>query len=78
MARPIAEDPVVKNIVRLMQHSRIDRRQLLRGAAVGAAATSALALTSCNNADAGEDGIVWGNWTYYLDYDEGSGSNPHA
>lgn len=78
MVRPLPEDPMVRNIVQMMQKAQFNRRSLLRGAAVGAAGASALALAGCSGGG-GEDiargdgsagSFVWGNWTYYLDYDE--------
>ncbi|MBL3686500.1 spermidine/putrescine ABC transporter substrate-binding protein [Leucobacter zeae] len=74
MVRPLPEDPIVRNIVQLMRGAQLNRRQLLRGAAIGAAGVGTLGLASCSGG--GGDEIVWGNWTYYLDYDEDSGSYP--
>jgi len=73
------EDPMVRNIVQLIRGARFDRRQLLRGAAVGAAGAGALGLASCSTGGGGGgggDGIIWGNWTYYLDFDEETATNP--
>lgn len=73
------EDPIVRNIVQLLRGAQMNRRQLLRGAAVGAAGAGALGLASCasnsgGGGGGGGEGIVWGNWTYYLDFDESTGS----
>jgi len=72
------EDPIVRNIVQMLRGAQLNRRQLLRGAAVGAAGAGALGLSACSGGGGGGggDGIVWGNWTYYLDYDESTGSYP--
>ncbi|WP_336658661.1 ABC transporter substrate-binding protein [Leucobacter sp. USHLN153] len=71
------EDPIVRNIVQMIRGAQLDRRQLLRGAAVGAAGLGALGLSACSGGG-GESGsgVVWGNWTYYLDFDEETGSYP--
>ena len=77
MARPMPEDPMVRNLVQLMRRAQVNRRQLLRGAAVGAAGAGALGLASCaTGGGGGGDGIIWGNWTYYLDFDEETATNP--
>lgn len=73
------EDPIVRNIVQLMRGAQLNRRQLLRGAAAGAAGIGAMSLAACapgGGGGGGKDGIVWGNWTYYLDFDESTGSYP--
>jgi spermidine/putrescine transport system substrate-binding protein len=68
-----------------MQGAQMNRRALLRGGAVGAAGAGALALSACAPGDSGGsaatgDGsagsLVWGNWTYYLDYDDAAGYYP--
>ncbi|RGE23639.1 PotD/PotF family extracellular solute-binding protein [Leucobacter sp. wl10] len=74
------EDPIVRSIVDVIRGAQLSRRQLLRGAAVGAAGAGTLALASCaGGSGAGGSGggaIVWGNWTYYLDYDNSTGDYP--
>ncbi|MFA5606593.1 MAG: extracellular solute-binding protein [Leucobacter sp.] len=77
MAR-LPEDPMVRNIVQMIRGAQLNRRQLLRGAAVGAAAAGTLGLASCagGSGGGGGDSIIWGNWTYYLDFDEEEGINP--
>lgn len=76
MAQQLPEDPIVRNIVSMLRGAQFNRRQLLRGAAVGAAGVGTMALASCasGGGGAGGDGIIWGNWTYYLDFDESTGS----
>ena len=71
------EDPIVRNIVQLIRGAQMNRRQLLRGAAAGAAGVGALGLAACapnsgggGGSGSGGEGIVWGNWTYYLDFNE--------
>ncbi|UOQ58171.1 spermidine/putrescine ABC transporter substrate-binding protein [Leucobacter allii] len=71
------QDPIVRDIVQMIRGAQLSRRQLLRGAAVGAAGAGTLGLASCaGGGSSSGDGVVWGNWTYYLDYDEESGSYP--
>lgn len=84
MVRPMPEDPMVRGIISMVRNAQLNRRALLRGAAVGAAGAGALALSSCGSgggsaADSGDGSagsIVWGNWTYYLDYDDSAGTYP--
>lgn len=72
------EDPIVRSIVNMIRGAQVSRRQLLRGAAVGAAGAGTLGLASCagGSGGGGGGGIVWGNWTYYLDFDEATGGYP--
>lgn len=76
------EDPVVRDIVNLIRGQRLNRRSLMKGAAVGAAGLGTLGLAACSGGGGGAGGgnsegdIVWGNWTYYLDFDEETGENP--
>ena len=74
MNRPLPEDPIVRNIVQMIRGAQLDRRQLLRGAAAGAAGLGALSLAACSSDGSGGGGdgktLVWGNWTYYLDWNE--------
>lgn len=77
------EDPMVRGLIKMMNSASMNRRSLLRGAAAGAAGAGALALSACAGGGGGSTGgdgsagsIVWGNWTWYLDYDEESGTFP--
>lgn len=80
MVRQLPEDPIVRNIIDMLRGAQLDRRTLLRGAAVGAAGAATLALSACggggggggavDQGDGSAGSIVWGNWTYYLDYNE--------
>jgi spermidine/putrescine transport system substrate-binding protein len=67
------EDPIVRDIVNAVRKQQFNRRQLLRGAAVAGAGAGALGLASCSGGGSG-DGFSWGNWTYYLDFNEETGS----
>lgn len=69
------EDPIVRDLVQLVRKQQFNRRQLFKGAAVAGAGVGTLGLASCSGGGGG-DGIVWGNWTYYLDFDESTGSYP--
>jgi spermidine/putrescine transport system substrate-binding protein len=71
------EDPVVRSLVNMVRQQQLDRRQLLRGAAVAGASAGALGLASCSSGGSGggeKGNVVWGNWTYYLDFNEETGS----
>ncbi|PRI10696.1 polyamine ABC transporter substrate-binding protein [Leucobacter massiliensis] len=74
------EDPIVRSIVSMIRGAQLSRRQLLRGAAVGAAGAGALSLASCGTGGGGGGGeagtVTWANWTYYMDFDEASGTWP--
>lgn len=78
MNRPLPEDPIVRNIVQMIRGAQMNRRQLLRGVAAAGAGVGAMSLASCagGGGGGGGDGIVWGNWTYYLDYDADTDTNP--
>ncbi|QIM18853.1 extracellular solute-binding protein [Leucobacter coleopterorum] len=79
MAQQLPEDPIVRNIVSMLRGAQFNRRQLLRGAAIGAAGLGTAALASCAPGSGGGSSkgeIIWGNWTYYLDFDESSSTNP--
>ncbi|PII85318.1 polyamine ABC transporter substrate-binding protein [Leucobacter sp. OLJS4] len=72
----VPEDPIVRDLVAMVRGAQMNRRGLLRLGAAGAAGAGALALSACAGGapkvdqGTGKAGsIVWGNWTYYLDYD---------
>lgn len=73
-------DPVVQELVRRARAARMNRRQLLRGASLGAALLGAGSLAACAGPGGPGDGsggtVRWANWTYYLDYDEETGDWP--
>lgn len=69
-------DPKVRQLIQLIKGQQMSRRSLMRGTAVGAAGLGALGLAGCSSETRGEDFIIWGNWTYYLDYVEETGENP--
>lgn len=85
MANRIPEDPIVRKLVGMFNQQQVSRRQLLRGAAVGAAGASTLALAACapgggsggiDRGDGSAGSFVWGNWPLYLDYDEANNTYP--
>jgi len=76
MVRRIPEDPIVRDIVNMLRRQQFNRRQLLKGAAVAGAGLSTLGLASCSAGGGTKDNITWGNWTYYLDYDDKTSTNP--
>ncbi len=79
MASRMSEDPIVRNIVSMVRQQQFNRRQLLKGAGVAGASAGMLGLAACSpggsGGGAGDAGnIIWGNWTYYLDFNEETGS----
>ena len=77
MTSRMPEDPVVRSLVNMVRQQQLGRRQLLRGAAVAGASAGALGLASCSSGGSGggeKGNVVWGNWTYYLDFNEETGS----
>ncbi|WP_217134849.1 ABC transporter substrate-binding protein [Leucobacter chinensis] len=62
------QDSMIRDLVNLIRGQSMSRRTLMRGAALGAAGIGALSLTGCSSSKRGEDFIVFGNWTFYLDY----------
>lgn len=80
MHRPLPEDPLIRDLVLRARATRFDRRQLFRGAGIGAAALGAGSLAACASGPKYGDGsagtVRWANWTNYLDYDEETGEYP--
>jgi spermidine/putrescine transport system substrate-binding protein len=78
MTRPLPNDPMIREFVRRARGTRLSRRQLFTGTAAGAATIGATTLAGCSSTDKPGDGsageINWANWTYYLDYDDESGT----
>ena len=73
-------DPRIAELVRRARAAQLSRRQLFRGIGVGAAALGVGSLAACAAPSGPGDGsqgtVRWGNWTYYLDYDEDAGTWP--
>jgi spermidine/putrescine transport system substrate-binding protein len=78
MTKPLPEDPFIRSLVIQAQRSQFSRRNMLKGAGIGA---GALALAACTPAGSGApeaakdksdtDKIVrWDNWALYLDVDD--------
>lgn len=79
MASRMSEDPIVRNIVNMVRQQQFNRRQLLKGAGAVGATAGVAGLAACAPGGGGGGGgeagnIIWGNWTYYLDFNEETGS----
>lgn len=74
MAHRNSQDPIIRDIVNLIRGQQVSRRGLMRGAAIGAAGAGALGLSACSGG--GGESVTWGNWTYYLDFNEETGKFP--
>lgn len=77
--RSLPADPLIRELVLRARAARFGRRGLFRGVAAGAAALGAGALSACSSSGPGDGSggtVRWGNWTYYLDYDEDTGDWP--
>ncbi|MEO7146970.1 MAG: substrate-binding domain-containing protein, partial [Terrimesophilobacter sp.] len=84
MTRPLPEDPMIRSLVLQAQRAQFTRRNMLKGAGVGA---GSLALAACSTGGgdtkptaakdkSDTDKIVrWDNWALYLDVDD-SGKYP--
>ncbi len=78
MAKPLPEDPFIRDLVLRAQRAQLSRRTMLKGAGVGAAA---LTLAACSTGaqekpKAAKDisdtdkTVRWDNWALYLDVDD--------
>lgn len=81
MNASLPQDPMFKQLISTIRGAQLDRRSLLRGSALVAAGTGALALSACApggaSTGAGSAGeVTWANWVYYLDYDNDLGVYP--
>ncbi|MDI6023284.1 spermidine/putrescine ABC transporter substrate-binding protein [Leucobacter sp. UT-8R-CII-1-4] len=80
MSRLFPEDPLVRTLVEQAKTASLSRRGLLRSLGLGGAALGLGSLAGCATNSGPGDGsagtIRWANWTYYLDYDEETGSYP--
>lgn len=78
MPRQMPQHPIARAIVERMRTTRLDRRTLLKGSALGAATFGLGTLAACSPKDEFGDGsrgtVRWANWTYYLDFDEETGN----
>ena len=77
---PLSQDPIIRKLVAQAQAASLSRRGLLRGLGLGTAALGASSLAACSGSSGPGDGSAgsarWANWTYYLDYDEETGTYP--
>lgn len=80
MRRPLPRDPLILDLVLRARAAQFDRRQLFRGAGIGAALLGAGSLAACAGGPEHGDGsggtIRWANWTYYLDFDDDAQTYP--
>lgn len=78
MTKPLPEDPFIRSLVVQAQRAQFSRRNVLKGAGIGA---SALALAACSTGTAekptaakdisdSEKIVRWDNWPLYLDVDD--------
>ena len=78
MTKPLPEDPFIRSLVVQAQRAQFSRRNVLKGAGIGA---SALALAACSTGTANkpkaakdisdtEKIVRWDNWPLYLDVDD--------
>ncbi len=71
MARPLPEDPMLRELVIKARSFQLNRRRFLQAGGVAAASVGALSLAAC----APSDKLVWANWDGYMDEDD-SGNYP--
>ncbi len=80
VAGPLPQDPMIRKLVAQAQAASLSRRGLFKGLGLGAAALGAGSLAACSGSSGPGDGsagsVRWANWTYYLDYDEETGTYP--
>lgn len=80
LTSPLPQDPMIRKLVAQAQAASLSRRGLFKGLGLGAAALGAGSLAACSGSSGPGDGsagsVRWANWTYYLDYDEETGTYP--
>ena len=83
MVQRLPEDPMVQRLIAYARSAQMSRRGLMKGVGIGAAGAGALALSACapgagspDQGDGSAGTLVWGNWPFYLDFDEDSGTYP--
>jgi len=85
MPSQLPDDPLIRELVTMARRSMLSRRQLLKGAGVGAAtlalaacapdSTSPAALHPAADASGTEQTVTWSNWPAYLD-EAADGTHP--
>lgn len=75
MAKQLPEDPMVRDLIGRIKSMQMTRRGLVKGVGAGVVGAGALSLAACSTGSSlpgdGSGGeIIWGNWTYYLDFDD--------
>lgn len=80
MTRQLPEDPIIRSIVLQAKAASLSRRGLFKSIGLGAAALGASSLAACSSPGSPGDGsagtVRWANWTYYLDFDDATGTFP--
>lgn len=76
MNRPLPQDPMVRQLVKMARKHQMSRRTLLAGAGGSAVAMGLAACAGGSNLEAPEDisasdpTLNWSNWPFYIDEDE--------
>ena len=74
--RPLPEDPMVRNLIKMAKKSQVSRRTFLAGTGGGAVALGLAAcapgaeITAAEDISATDKTLNWSNWTLYLDQDD--------
>jgi spermidine/putrescine transport system substrate-binding protein len=75
--RPLPEDPMVRNLIKIARNSQVSRRTFLAGTGGGAVALGLAAcapdaaeITAAEDISATDKTLNWSNWTLYLDQDD--------
>jgi spermidine/putrescine transport system substrate-binding protein len=74
--RPLPEDPMVRNLIKMAKKSQVSRRTFLAGTGGGAVALGLAAcapaadITAAGDISATDKTLNWSNWTLYLDQDD--------
>jgi spermidine/putrescine transport system substrate-binding protein len=80
LSRPLPRDPLIRNLITQARGASLSRRGLLKTLGLGGASVGAASLAACAGGGGAGDGsggqVRWANWTYYLDYDDETGTYP--
>jgi spermidine/putrescine transport system substrate-binding protein len=74
--RPLPEDPMVRNLIKMAKKSQVSRRTFLAGTGGGAVALGLAAcapaaeITAAEDISATDKTLNWSNWTLYMDQDD--------
>jgi len=86
MNKPLPEDPMMRDLVKMARRHQMTRRTALAGASATAAALALAAcapgggaakkaLTPAKDISASDPNLIWSNWSLYIDVD-GKGAHP--